>query len=195
VDSRLPVLTDLDNLLVGFLIVLGVGFLVVNVRFGIRFSRYLRLRRSAILTWPPTRPRFYALQLAFPLVFTIVIIVKLVVWRMPPINTFGEFMMLVYYGYVLPLSMRIGRGLYETGLWLEDGFVPYSKVGRIAWREGPPLTLLVMPRMRALAHRLEVPQRHYGEVRRLLRDRIAEQRITLGDKSLDLGSHDQRDDV
>jgi hypothetical protein len=189
------VLTSYENLFVGFLIALGIGFLVVNIRFFVRFARYLRLKRSAILTWPGTRPRFYTLQLMFPLVFTAVIAVKLLVWKMAPINTFGEFMMLVYYGYVLPLGLRIGRGFYENGLWLDDGFVPYSKIGRIAWREGPPLTLLVMPRTQPLARRLEVPHRYYGEARRLLRDRIAAQEITLGDKSLDLGSHDQRDDV
>jgi hypothetical protein len=172
-----------------------VGFLIVNVRFGVRFIHYLRLRRSASLTWPGRKPRFYTLQLAFPLVLTIVIIVKLLFWRMSPINTFGEFMMLIYYGYVLPLDLRIGRGFYEDGLWLEDGFLPYSKIGRIAWREGPPLTLLVMPRRRSRARRLEVPERHYGEARRLLRDRIADHQITLGDKSLDLGSHDQKEDV
>jgi hypothetical protein len=52
-----------------------------------------------------------------------------------------------------------------------------------------------MPRMKTLARRLDVPDRYYGEVRRLLRDRIAGQEITLGDKALDLGSHDQNEDV
>jgi hypothetical protein len=189
------VLSGYEHLLVGFLIALGVGFLAVNIRLGVRFAKYLRLRRSAILTWPARKPRFYHVQLLFPVVLTIVIVVKLLVWRMAPINTFGEFMMLVYYGYAMPLDLRIGRGFYEGGLWLEDGFLPYSKVGRIAWREGPPLTLLVMPRTRALARRLEVPQGYYGEARRLLRDRIAQRAIRLGDKSLDLEAHDQRDDV
>lgn len=184
-----------DRLFVGFLLLLGVGFLVANIAFSIRFVRFLRLRKTAILTWPGQRPRFYALQLSFPLVFTAVIAVKLLVWRMAPINTFGEFMMLLYYGYALPLGVRIGRGFYERGVWLDDRFVPYEAIGRIAWREGPPLTLLVMPRMKRLAWKLEVPQRYYGEVRRLLRDRIAAHDITLGDKSLDLGSHDQEDDV
>jgi hypothetical protein len=185
----------MERLLVGSLIVLGVGFLIVNIRFGVKFARYLKLRRSAILTWPGPKPRFYRLQLLYPLMFTVIIGVKLLVWRMSPINTFGEFMMLVYYGYAMPLGVRIGRGLYQGGLWLDDGFLPYSQIGRIAWREGPPLTLLVMPRMKALARRLEVPQRHYGEVRRLLKDRIADQEITLGDKALDLGSHDPNEDV
>jgi len=187
--------TSLDKVLVGFLLLLGCGFLVVNVRFVLRFARYMRLRRSAILTWPGRRPRFYGLQLLFPPIFMIVIVVKLLVWRMAPLNIFGEFMMLIYYGYVLPLGIRIGRGFYESGLWLEDGFLPYARVGRIAWREEPPLTLLVMPKSEARARRLEVPERYYGEARRLLRDRIAHHEITFGDKTLDLGSHDQADDV
>jgi hypothetical protein len=128
-------------------------------------------------------------------VFTVVIAIKLLVWRMSPINTFGEFMMLVYYGYAMPLGLRIGRGFYEQGVWLEDGFLRYEHIGRIAWREGPPLTLLVMPRTQATARKLEVPQRVYGEARRLLRDRIADRQITLGDKALDLGSYDQTEDV
>jgi hypothetical protein len=189
------VFINADNLFVGFLLALGIGFFVVNVRFAVRFVRYLRLRRSAILTWPGQKPRFYRLQLFFPLVFTAVIIIKLLVWRMSPINTFGEFMMLVYYGYALPLGLRIGRGFYEQGVWLEDRYVRYEHIGRIAWREGPPLTLLVMPRTQALARKLEVPQQYYGQARRLLRDRIAGHQITLGDKSLDLGSYDQKDDV
>jgi len=185
----------LQSLLVNVLLVLGVGFLVVNVRFGWRFVQYVRRRPSAILTWPPPRPRFYGMQLAFPVVFALIIAVKLLVWRMAPINTFGEFMMLLYYGYALPLGQRIGRGFYEDGLWLDDGFVPYSGIGRIAWREEPPLTLLVMPRTKAIARKLEVPQRHYGEARRLLRDRIKEHRITLTEKALDLGAHDQGEDI
>jgi hypothetical protein len=189
------VFTNSGNLVVGFLIALGFGFLVVNLRFAWQFVGYLRLRPSAILTWPGARPRLYYLQLLFPVVLTVVIAIKLLRWRMAPINTFGEFMMLVYYANVLPLGLRIGRGFYRDGLWLEDGFLPYSHIGRIAWREGPPLTLLVMPRTRRLARRLEVPARYYAEARRLLRDRIADHQITLGDKSLDLGSHDQTEDV
>lgn len=188
-------LTGYENLFVGFLFVLGVGFLAVNLRFAVRFARYLRLRSSAILVWRPPTPRLYRMQLALPVVFTVVIVVKLLVWRMSPINTFGEFMMLIYYGYALPLGQRIGQGFYAQGLWLEDGYLPYAKIGRIAWREGPPLTLLVMPHMKPLARRLVVPQHFYGEARRLLRDRITEHRITLGDKALDLGTHDQADDV
>ena len=34
--------------------------------------------------------------------------------------------MLVYYGYALPLSLRIGHGFYEEGIWADGGFIPYS---------------------------------------------------------------------
>ena len=43
--------------------------------------------------------------------------------------------MLVYYVYALPLSLRIGRGFYEDGIWTEGGFMPYSRIGGITWRE------------------------------------------------------------
>jgi hypothetical protein len=189
------VLSGYERLVVSLLLLLGFGFLIVNIRSGIRFLRYLRLRRSAILTWPGAKPRLYTLQLFFPIVFAVVILVKLFVWRMPIVNVFGESMMLVYYGYAMPMGLQIGRGFYADGLWLENGFIRYAQIGRIAWREGPPLTLLVMPRARPVAWHVQVPDRYYGEARRLLRDRIATHDITLGEKSLDLGTHDQQEDV
>jgi hypothetical protein len=50
-------------------------------------------------------------------------------------------------------------------------------------------------RMRAFARRLEVPDRYYGAARRLLRDKIAAHDIHFTGKTLDLGLHDDRDDV
>jgi hypothetical protein len=50
-------------------------------------------------------------------------------------------------------------------------------------------------RMRAVARRLVVPDSYYGAARRLLRDKIATHDIHFTGKSLDLGLHDERDDV
>ena len=50
-------------------------------------------------------------------------------------------MMFVYYGYLLPLSTRITRGLYADGVWTDSGFMPYAEIGGISWREGEPATL------------------------------------------------------
>ena len=103
--------------------------------------------------------------------------------------------MFVYYACAFPLSLRIGRGLYDQGIWAEKGFVPYSQIGGLSWREGKELTLVLIYRVRKLARRVAVPERHYGAVRRLLRDRIAARDIHLTGSGLDLGEHDERNVV
>ena len=124
----------------------------------------------------------------------VLVFVKLVVQQQPPQRAFGEGMMLIYYAYAVPLRVRIGRGLYAGGIWADGGYVPYSKIGGLSWREGATITLVIIYRLRSLARRLTVPQAHYGEVRRLLRDRIAAHDIHFTGKTLDLGG-DQRDVV
>ena len=90
---------------------------------------------------------------------------------------------------------RIGRGFYADGIWTDSGFIPYQEVGGISWREGEhAVSLLVTSRLRDLARRLSVPSQHYGEARRLLRDKIGKHEIHLG-SGLDLGAHDERDDA
>ena len=125
----------------------------------------------------------------------VVIICKLAVLHRPPTEVFGESMMLVYYSYAQPLSLKIGRGFYQEGIWAEGGFVPYSKIGGLTWREGEQVTLVMMFRWRNFAKSLVVPQPYYGAARRLLRDKIATHDIHFTGKTLDLGVHDERDDV
>jgi len=182
-------------LLPRILIVLGVGFLVVNLRLFLQFFRFRRLRRSALLIWPGRRPPLYTLFLGVGALLGLLIIYKLTVLRLHPMQVFGESLMLVYYVYALPLSLRIGRGFYEDGIWTEAGFMPYSRIGGITWREEGQITLVLMYRMRNFARRLIVPERYYGAARRVLRDKIAAHDIHFTGKTLDLGMHDERDDV
>jgi hypothetical protein len=177
------------------LLVLGVGFMVANVRLLASFLRFLRVRSTAVLTWPTPRPPFYAVFIGLAIVLALLVIVKLFFQQRPPADAFAVFMMMLYYGYLIPLSLRIRRGFYEDGIWVEGGFMRYSDIGGVAWREQPEVTLLVIPRMKRLAHRLVVPDQYYGAVRRLLRDRIAEGRIAFAGAPLDLTDRDQRDDV
>jgi hypothetical protein len=179
---------------------LGAGFLAANLRILVQFVRYLRLRSSAVLVWPGKRPPAYGLFLIMGAILGIVIIIKLIWLKRPPQDAFGEAMMLLYYGYLVPLSLRIGRGFYQDGVWMEDGFMPYAKIGGLSWREeaegqSPQITLLLIPRMKRLARRLIVPHEHYGAARRVLRDKIATFDIHFTGKALDLGAHDERDDV
>ncbi len=177
------------------LLVLGLGFLLANVRLAVQLLQFLRIRSRALLTWPGRRPRFYGLFLAMGLTLGLVIFVKLILQSRPPSHVFGETMMFLYYAYLLPLSLRIGRGFYEEGVWLDTGFMPYGTIGGISWREEPELTLVLIPRWKRLARRLVVPQELYGQARRVLRDKIADHAIHFTGKALDLGAHDERDDV
>jgi hypothetical protein len=177
------------------LVVLGIGFLVANLRLLFQLVRFLRIRSSALLTWPGRTPPYYGMFLMVGALLGLVIVCKLAILRLHPINVFGESMMLVYYGYAQPLSLKIGRGFYEEGIWADGGFVPYSEIGGLTWREGEQLTLVLMYRMRSFARRLVVPEAVYGEARRLLRDKIATHDIHFTGKTLDLGLHDERDDV
>ena len=178
-----------------FLFLLGVGFLVANLRLLFQFIRFARLKSSAVLTWPGRRPPFYGLLLVLGAVLSVLIIYKLAFLRVHPTRVFGETMMLVYYAYAMPLSLKIGRGFYADGIWADGGFVPYSTIGGLAWREGEQLTLVLIDRMRQFGRRLTVPEGYYGAARRVLRDRIAAHDIHFTGKSFDLGAHDERDDV
>jgi hypothetical protein len=177
------------------LLLLGVGFLVANVRIMLDGVRFLRRRSSALLTWRGPRPRYYGLQLALGVVLGLLLIYDLVVLHRPAAQLFGIGMMFVYYAYLVPLSRRIGHGFYADGIWSEGGFVPYWKIGAVSWREGEEIALLIVSRLRSLVRRLVVPGVHYAAARRLLRDKIAAHDIQLLRTGLELGAHDERDDV
>lgn len=177
------------------LLLLGAGFAVANVRLLLDVVRFFRMRSRALLTWPATPPPYYGLFLGMAAMLGVIVMVKLFYLRWPPQEVFGEAMMLMYYGYLMPLSIRIGRGFYEDGVWVDNGFLPYHKIGGLRWREGDPLTLVFIPRMQQVARSLVVPPAFYGEARSLLRDKIARHDIDFWGKALDLGAHDERDDA
>jgi hypothetical protein len=177
------------------LLFLGIGFLVANVRIGLDAMRFVRRRSSALLTWYGPKPRYYGLQLGLGVVLGLLLVYDLVVLRRPALQLFGIAMMFLYYGYLVPLSRRIGRGFYADGIWSETGFVPYWKIGAVSWREGEEIALVIVSRLRNLARRLVVPGAHYAAARRLLRDKIAAHDIQLLHTGLELGAHDERDDV
>ncbi|HEY0285006.1 MAG TPA: hypothetical protein VGC23_06420 [Vicinamibacterales bacterium] len=185
------------------LLLLGVGFLVANVRMGIDAVRFIRRRSSAVITWRGPQPRYYGLQLALGVVLGVLLAYDIInVMRIAPQlrgrfapQLFGISMMFVYYGYLVPLSRRIGLGFYADGIWSETGFVPYWRIGAVSWREGEEVALVIVSRLRNLARRLVVPGAHYGAARRLLREKIAAHDIQLIHTGLELGAHDAIDDV
>ena len=177
------------------LLLLGIGFLVANVRIAFEALKFVRRRSSAVLTWRGAKPRYYGLQLALGVILGLLLFYDMFFLRRPAPQLFGVGMMFLYYGYLMPLKVRIGRGFYADGIWSESGFVPYWKIGAVSWREGEEIALVIVSRLRSLARRLIVPGTHYAAARRLLRDKIAAHDIQLMRTGLELGAHDARDDV
>jgi hypothetical protein len=197
----------LPEALAQVLFALGIGFLIANLLKALEIIRWLRRRAAALLVWPGRKPPYYGLMLGIGLILGLLVLFKAyVVFRqfgnvrqaLPVFGkvAFGELMMFVYYGYMLPLSTRIQRGLYVDGVWTDTGFMPYGQIGGISWREGDPPVLVVISRLKMLARHLTVPGPFLGEVRRLLRDKIASHAIAMeGGPGLHLGERDIRDSV
>jgi hypothetical protein len=181
------------DLLTAVLVVLGIGFLAANLKLALDYVRYLRRRHSALLTWRSPKPPQYGFALGLGVALGILVFTKLVVLHR---QAFGESMMFLYYAYFFPMSLTIGRGFYEDGIWAETTFIPYNEVGGISWRESKnQVTLVVISRLRSLARRLNVPADKYGAARRLLRDKIGEHAIHFSGTGLDLGARDERDEA
>ena len=183
------------------LLALGVLFVIVNVRVGWQVASWWRKRPAAVIVWPGPRPPFYAVNLTIGMLLGILLFVTSYVeisrlqrgWGAVP-SMFGVVMMFSYYGYLLPLSARIRRGLYQDGIWTDSGFTRYTEIGGLTWKGDD--TLVLASRQKTLARRLRVPGIHLGEVRHVLRDKIGEHAIEFdAGPGLHLGTRDTRESV
>jgi len=189
------------------LLLFGAGFLVANLRLALELARWGKRRRTALITWPAPKPPLFAMSLGIGVMLGLLVLLKayLALRGDPPLlewfkrftsDAFGELMMFVYFGYMLPFSTRITRGLYADGIWTDSGFMPYDQVGGISWRAAEPPTLVVISRLKSQARRLLVPTAALGEVRRHLRDKITAHAIEIdAGPGLHLGARDARDAV
>jgi hypothetical protein len=191
-----------QRLLTSTLLLLGAGFLVANALRVAEYVRYLNRRRGALLTWKAAKPRYYWMGVGIGVVLGVLVMIKLWVYRGAfrrgdmTKYPFGEAMMFVYYAYLVPLTARIQRGFYAEGIWSDAGFIPYGEVGGISWKEGEhEARLVIISRLRDLARPLTVPGDKYGAARRVLRDKIGEHAIQFYGTGLNLGGHDEREDV
>ena len=87
--------------------------------------------------------------------------------------------MAAYFILMVPLSARIHLGLYRDGVWADAGFLPYARIGRMAFRETPEIVLFLLPRGAARAFRLPVPAEEYGAVRKVLEEKIRERVVNV----------------
>lgn len=187
---------QLTDLLHYALMGLGLLFVVVNTRVAFELIHWARRRRLAVLVWPSPKPPYYSVSLAIGVMLGVLLFVTVFVVPRPGTSLFGVSMMFGYYGYLLPLSTRIGRGLYEDGIWTDSGFMPYVEIGGLSWKTAEVQTLILVSRTSPLAQRLLVPGAYLGEVRRLLRQKIESHAIEIGDgPGLHLGGRDARESV
>ena len=177
------------------LLLFGLGFLVANFKLGASLWAYRRRVRSAKLVWEGAKPKYFGFSLALGVILGVLLVIETVVLRRSPRSIFGEAMMFLYYGYAFPLSTRIKRGFYEEGIWSDSGFMEWSDISAVSWKEEPTVTLVLISHARNIARRLEVPGHLYGQARRLLQDRIKAHDLQIGGAGLDLGSREGPDRV
>src|SRR6188474_1383320 len=177
------------------LLLFGLGFLIANIRLGALLWAYRRRVRSALLVWQGDKPKYYSFSLALGVVLGVLLIIEAFVLKRSPRSIFGEAMMFIYYGYLFPLSTRIRRGFYGDGVWSDSGFMNWSEISAVSWKEEPTLTLVLISHVKSIARRLDVPGPLYGQARRLLRDRVQAHDIQMGGAGLDLGARDERDSI
>jgi hypothetical protein len=98
----------------------------------------------------------------------------------PPLHTVAQGLMAVFYTVVFPLSFRIRKGFYATGILAERGFLPYQKIRWLGWKKGQEIVLALRREDRFLRQTddfLRVPGNYYGQARRILADRIKDQSL------------------
>ena len=123
-----------------------------------------------------------------------VFVTGLIGWS-PVYSLFGEAMMFIYYICLFPLATRIARGFYKDGVWSDTGFMPWSQISAVSWRDEGSVTLMLISHGKSIARRLEVPGAQYGEARRVLLDRVKAHDIHIGGAGLNLGTREEGDSI
>ena len=150
---------------------LGVYFAVLLVRGSLGYLRFRRVRPTALLTWPVARPAYLRSLVALGVVNVILTVLNGFLHR-PVHHVVSLGLMALYFVLMVPLASRIELGLYRDGVWADAGFLPYARIGRMAFRESPEIVLVLLPRRGSGSFRLPVPPGEYGAVRKLLEEKI-----------------------
>ena len=166
---------------------LGLAFAALTVIFTawifLLTAKYLRFRSVAsrsILSWESPRPWFFGLCLGIGVFMVAMTFLSGFVLNRPPLHTVAQALMAVFYTVVFPLSFRIRKGFYATGIWAERGFLPYQEIRWLGWKEEPEIILALRGEDRFFRQSydfLRGPGDYYGQARRILADRIKDQSL------------------
>jgi hypothetical protein len=165
-----------ETMLTVLLVGIGVYFSVLLARGLAGYLRFRRMRGSAVLTWRARRSFHFALALGAVSLAVAILNTSL---DRPFLHLYGQYATAAYFILMVPLSGRIRLGLYRDGVWADTGFLPYARIGRMAFREGPEIVLLLLQRGAARAFRLVVPPEEYGAVRKVLEEKVREHVVNV----------------
>jgi hypothetical protein len=169
-----------DTLVTVVLVGVGIYFSVLLARGMVGYLLFRRLRETALLTWSAPRSSYFALVLGLVSLAVAVWSTGIAsaqdwaLWRL-----YGQYATAAYFLLMVPLSARIRLGLYRDGVWADSGFLPYARIGRMAFREQPEIVLLLVPKGRDRSLRLPVPRDEYGAVRKVLEEKIRERAVNV----------------
>jgi len=166
---------------------LGLAFAALTVIFTVwiltilvKYYRFRRLAPGSILSWESPRPWFFGLCLGIGFFMVAMTFLSGFVLHRPALHTVAQGLMALFYTVVFPLSFRIRKGFYATGIWAERGFLPYRTIRWLGWRQGQEIVLALRGEDRFLRQSydfLRVPGDYYGQARRILADRIKDQSL------------------
>jgi len=157
---------------------LGLYFFVLLIR-GLRgYLLFRKVRPTALLTWPVPRSGQLPFLLALGVVATAVTALNAYLDR-PLHHVLSQALMAAYFILMVPLCQSIRLGFYDDGVWADTGFLPYAKIGRIAFRETPEIVLILLPRGGSGSFRLPVPPEEYGAVRKVLEEKIRAREVNI----------------
>jgi hypothetical protein len=164
---------------------LGLYFAVQIVRGLAGYRRFLRVKTTALVTWPGPRPAQLPLLLAMGVAGAVV--AALNAWQRRPVHhVIGLALMAAYFLGLVPLARRIRLGIYRDGVWAHRGFLRWEDVARIAFVETPQVVLLLRSRRDQASFKLLVPGEEYGTVRKLLDEKARAGVLRLDPAILDL---------
>ena len=166
---------------------LGLAFAALTVIFTawillltVKYLRFRSVASDSILSWESPRPWYFGLCLGIGFFMVAMTLLNGFVLDRPPLHTVAQGLMAVFYTVVFPLSFRIKKGFYATGIWAERGFLRYQEIRWLGWKEGQEVTLALKAEDRFLRQSydfLRVPGNYYGQARRILADRIKDQSL------------------
>jgi hypothetical protein len=147
----------------------GLYFAVMVGRAGLAYARFRRVRPTALLTWPARRPPHFGMLVGLGVLAAWIAVLNGYM-RRPFSHVLSQVVMSLYFILMVPLMARIRVGFYRDGVFAEGGFLPWSEIGRWAFRETPEIVLVLLSRAGS-ALRLTVPPAEYGAVRKVLEER------------------------